>query len=224
MAAAAADIQVNPRVLIAADHLPTRTGVRLALAGSAEVSEAEDADDAVATAVRDHPNVCVVDFSPPGRGIRATAEITSKVPGAMVIVMTRRIDEDEFIAAVRAGATGYVSQGIDPARLPYVIRGVMRGEAAVPRRFVGRLIDELRGRERRRHLELHEQRRVELTPREWDVVEGLRQGMSTREIAQSLGISEVTVRRHLSGVHQKLGVRTRSELLQLVATGTGQTE
>ncbi len=138
--------------------------------------------------------------------------------------MTRRIDEDEFIAAVRAGATGYVSQGIDPARLPYVIRGVMRGEAAVPRRFVGRLIDELRGRERRRHLELHEQRRVELTPREWDVVEGLRQGMSTREIAQSLGISEVTVRRHLSGVHQKLGVRTRSELLQLVATGTGQTE
>jgi two-component system, NarL family, nitrate/nitrite response regulator NarL len=219
MAVAAAAVEVKARVLIAADHLPTRTGVRLALADSAEVSEADDADGAVAAAIRDQPNVCVVDFDPPRRGIRAAAEITTKVPGAAVIVMTRRIDEDEFLAAVRAGATGYVSEGINPARLPFVVRGLMRGEAAVPRLFVARLIDELRGRERRRHVELRERRRVELTPRESDVVEGLRQGMSTREIAQSLGIAEVTVRRHFSGVQQKLGVRTRSELLRLLAAG-----
>jgi DNA-binding NarL/FixJ family response regulator len=214
-----APAEAKARVLIAADDQPTRTGLRLALAGSAECSEAADADKAVAAAVRDRPNVCVVDFNPPRRGIRAVAEIISKVPEAAVIVMTRRIDEDEFMAAVRAGATGYVSQGIDPARLPHVVRGLMRGEAAVPRRFVSRLIDELRGRERSRHLDLHERRRIEFTPREWDVVSGLRQGMSTREIAQSLGIADVTVRRHLSGVHQKLGVRTRAELLRLVASG-----
>lgn len=222
MSALAARSDVRARVLIAADHLATRTGVRLALAADADCSEAEDADAAVAAALRDKPDVCVVDFDPPGRGIRAAAQITSQVPGAAVVVMTRRIDEDEFIAAVRAGATGYLSESVDPARLPHVVRGLMRGEAAVPRILVTRLIDELRGREpRRRHLELHERRRVELTPREWEVVESLRQGMSTREVAELLGIASVTVRRHVSSVHQKLGVRSRAELLRLLA-GTGR--
>jgi DNA-binding NarL/FixJ family response regulator len=134
-------------------------------------------------------------------------------------MMTRRIDEEEFIAAVRAGAVGYLPEGVDPARLPHVIRSLMRGEAAVPRAFVPRLIDELRGREgRRRHLELHERRSVELTTREWDVVDLLRKDLSTRSIAELLGISAVTVRRHVSALHHKLGVQSRAELLQLLAT------
>jgi DNA-binding NarL/FixJ family response regulator len=88
---------------------------------------------------------------------------------------------------------------------------------AVPRAFVARMIDELRGRERRRrHLDLRERRRVELTAREWEVVELLRQRLSTHEIAVRLGISQVTVRRHLSGVLQKVGVATRDEVLRLL--------
>ena len=83
------------RVLIAADHLATRTGLRLALGEAADCSEADDAATAIATAIRDRPDVCVVDFDPPGRAIRAVAEITSKVPGSSVVVMTRRIDEEE---------------------------------------------------------------------------------------------------------------------------------
>jgi two-component system nitrate/nitrite response regulator NarL len=207
------------RVLIAADHLATRTGFRLALADSADCSEAVDAETAVAAAVRDQPDVCVVDFDPPGRAIRAVSEITSKVPGASVVVMTRRIDEEEFIAAVRAGAIGYLPEGVNPARLPYVVRSLMRGEAAVPRALVPRLIDELRGREgRRRHLDLYERKRDELTAREWEVVDLLRKGMSTRSIAELLGISAVTVRRHVSAVHGKLGIRSRAELLRLLST------
>ena len=217
MSVVAAQIPGKARVLIAADHLATRTGVRLALADAAECVEADDAEVAVAVAVRDRPDVCVVDFEPARRGIQATAEITAKVPGAVVVVMTRRIDEDECMAAVRAGAAGYVSEAINPSRFPHLIRGLMRGEAAIPRRLVSQLIDEIRGRERRRHLDLHEQRRVELTTREWQVVEALRQGMSTKEIAQLLGIAEVTVRRHIGGVHRKLGISTRSELLRLLA-------
>jgi len=206
------------RVLIAADHVATRTGVRLALGDAADCSEAVDAVAAVAAAVRDQPDVCVVDFDPPRRTIRTAAEITAKVPGASVVMMTRRIDEEEFIAAVRAGAIGYLPEGVDPARLPHVIRSLMRGEAAVPRAFVPRLMDELRGREgRRRHLELHERGSVGLTAREWDVVELLRKGLSTRSIAELLGISAVTVRRHVSALHRKLGVQSRAELLQLLA-------
>lgn len=218
MTALAAPVGAKARVLIAADLRATRTGVRLALADAADCSEADDADSAVAAAVRDQPDVCVVDFDPPGRAIRATAEITAKVPRSAVVMMTRRLDEEEFIAAMRAGATGYLPEGVDPSRLPFVIRGLMRGEAAVPRSLVPRLIDELRGREgRRRHLDLYERRRVELTAREWDVVDLLRKGMSTRAIADLLGISAVTVRRHVSAVHRKLGVRSRAELLQLLA-------
>jgi DNA-binding NarL/FixJ family response regulator len=212
--ALAADTQ-KARVLIAADHDATRNGIRLALAGAADVSEADDADVAVDMAVRDRPDVCVVDFSPAGRGIQAAAEITNRMPGATVVIMTDRIDEDEFLDAIQAGATGYVSQQIDPTRLPHLIRDVMRGEAAVPRALVTRLLDEFRGRERRR-LALRERRGVDLTEREWQVVEALRQGMSTRQIADRLGIREVTVRRHISGVHHKVGVRTRAELLALI--------
>jgi DNA-binding NarL/FixJ family response regulator len=219
MTALAAPARAKARVLIAADHPATRTGFRLALADAADCSEAVDAATAIAAAIRDQPDVCVVDFVPPGRAIRAVAEITSKVPGASVVVMTRRIDEEEFIAAVRAGAIGYLPEALDPARLPHVVRSLMRGEAAVPRAFVPRLIDELRGREgRRRHLDLYERSRVELTAREWEVVDLLRKGMSTRSIAELLGISAVTVRRHISAVHGKLGVRSRAELLRLLAT------
>lgn len=203
------------RVLIAADHDATRTGIRLALSEAADVSEAGDADAAVDIAVRDRPDVCVMDFSPAGRGIQAAAEITNRFPGATIVVMTERIDEDEFLHAIQAGATGYVSQQIDPGRLPHLIRDLMRGEAAVPRALVTRLLDEFRGRERRR-LALRERRGVELTEREWQVVEALRQGMTTRQIADRLGIREVTVRRHISGVFHKVGVPTRAELLALL--------
>jgi two-component system, NarL family, nitrate/nitrite response regulator NarL len=198
------------RVLIASDHDATRTGMRLALAEAAHCDEVDD-EAAVTVAVREHPDVCVVS------NVRTAAEITSKVPGATVVVMTDRIDEDECLAAIYAGASGYVSDQIDPSRLPYVISDVMHGQAAVPRALVGRLVSELRGRERRRHLEVRERPSIELTERESQMVEALRRGLSTRQIAQGLGISEVTVRRHISGVHRKLGVRKRADLLHLLS-------
>jgi DNA-binding NarL/FixJ family response regulator len=206
----------KPRVLIAADQAATRAGVRLALGESVECSEADDAERAVDAALQERPDVCVVDFEPARRGIRAAAEIAAKLPDARVLVMTRRMNEDDFILAVRAGVAGYVSQEIDPTRLPYLVQGLIEGESAVPRRLVGRLIEEMRGRGGHRRVELRGRRRVELTPREWDVFEAFREGMSTREIAQLLGIADVTVRRHIGGLYAKLGVRTRPELLRLL--------
>jgi DNA-binding NarL/FixJ family response regulator len=209
-------------VLIAADHDATRTGMRLALENAADISEADDAEAAVSTAVREQPDICMVDFSPASRGIRTAAAIVSKLPDAAVVVLTEHIDADEFLAAVHAGATGYLSQQIDPSRLPDVVRGIMRGEAAVPRALVTRLIDEIRGGEGRRYVTARGGRRVVLTTREWQVVDALRKGMSTREISESLGIAEVTVRRHISGVDHKLGVRDRAELLELLGGNGGR--
>jgi DNA-binding NarL/FixJ family response regulator len=214
---AVADTAQRTRVLIAGDHVPTRAGLRLALESEAVCTEAGDGDSAVEAAVRDRPDVCLLDFESPGRGVRAVSEIISRVPGAIVIVLTNRVEEDEFMAAVRAGASGYLPQSLDPARLPDVVRSVMRGEAAVPRHFVGKLIDELRGRERRRRIvTLSGERRVELTSREWEVVDLLRRGQPTRQIATQLEISQVTVRRHLSAAYTKLGVSSRAAAVQLL--------
>ena len=207
------------RVLIAADHVPTRAGLRLALEPVAECTEAADSASAVAAAVRERPDVCLLDFDAPGRGLHTVSEIVAKAPGIPCIVLTHRAEEDEFLAAMRAGASGYLSDALDPARLPFVVAGVVRGEAAVPRHYVSRLIDELRGRARtRRTLSLSPERSVELTSREWEAIELLRQGLPTREIALQLGISQVTVRRHLSAAYAKLGVGSRASAVELLET------
>jgi NarL family two-component system response regulator YdfI len=207
------------RVLIAADHVPTRAGLRLALEPVAECTEAADSASAVAAAVRERPDVCLLDFDAPGRGLHTVSEIVAKAPGIPCIVLTHRAEEDEFLAAMRAGASGYLSDALDPARLPFVVAGVVRGEAAVPRHYVSRLIDELRGRARtRRTLSLSPERSVELTSREWEAIELLRQGLATREIALQLGISQVTVRRHLSAAYAKLGVGSRASAVELLET------
>ena len=206
----------RPRVLIAAENPPTRVGLRLALEAGADCSEVTDEHAAVAVAVRDRPDVCLIDFDFPAC-LRAIGAIVAQAPDTLVIVLARRADEGEFLAAMRAGASGYVPQGLDPARLPSVVEAAMRGEPAVPRQFVASLLDEIRDLGRgRRSVAIAGRRRVELTAREWEALDLLRQGRSTREIAAELRISQVTVRRHLSAAYTKLGVRTRLEAVGLL--------
>ena len=204
-------------VLIAAERLPTRVGLRLALEPEARCTEATDADSAVDAAVRERPDVCLLGLDASGQGLRAANEIASRVPSAAVILLTNRLDEEEFMAAVRAGASGYLTNTLDPARLPYVVQSALRGEPAVPRKFVSRLLDELRTREHRRSVVLEGMGRVALTAREWDVVELLLRSATTAEIADELGVAPVTVRRHLGSVERKLGVSTRAEVVDLLS-------
>src|SRR5207248_5475146 len=203
-------------VLIAAERLPTRVGLRLALEPEARCTEAADAQSAVDAAVRDRPDVCLLGLDASGQGLRVANEIVQRVPSAVVILLTSRLDEEEFMAAVRAGATGYLTNNLDPARLPHVVRSALRGEPAVPRRFVSRLLDELRTRERRRSVVLDGKGRVVLTTREWEVVDLLLRAASTGEIAAELSVAPVTVRRHLGSVERKLGVTTRGEVVVLL--------
>ena len=207
-------------VLIAAERLPTRVGLRLALEPEARCTEAADAQSAVNAAVRDRPDVCLLGLDPPDQGLSVVSEIVSKVPSAAVILLTNQLDEEEFMAAVRAGASGYLTQNLDPARLPYVVRGALRGEPAVPRKFVSRLLEELRTRENRRSVVLADRGRVSLTTREWEVVELLLRSASTAEIATQLGVAPVTVRRHVGSVERKLGVSTRAEVVALLTAET----
>jgi DNA-binding NarL/FixJ family response regulator len=204
-------------VLIAAERQPTRVGLRLALEPEARCTEVADGQSAVDAAVRDRPDVCLLGLDPSGNGLRVVTEIASRVPSAAIILLTNKLDEEEFMAAVRAGASGYLTQSLDPARLPFVVQGAMRGEPAVPRRFVSRLLDELRTRERRRTVVLAGKGRVALTAREWEVAELLLRSATTAEMATQLGVAPVTVRRHVGSVERKLGVSTRAEVIALLS-------
>lgn len=214
-----ADGSAGPRVLVAAENAPTRVGLRLALEAHAVCSEVETAKEAVAAAERERPDVCLVDLDGAGFGIGTVSEIVAGAPETSVIVLTSSPEETEFLAVMRAGASGYLPRGLDPARLPSVVQSVLRGEAAVPRPYVTKLIEELRGQNGlRRRVALSPEHSVELTEREWETLELLRQGLTSREIAARLGISQVTVRRHLSTAYAKLGVTSRESALDLLAT------
>ena len=207
------------RVLVADDHPPTRAGVRLALEGNGfEVcAEVGDASSAIEAARRELPDVCLLDIHMPGDGIRAAETISSELPDVAVVMLTVSRTDSDLFDALRAGASGYLLKDIDPARLPLALHGVLEGEAALPRHLVALLIEEFRERKRRRRILLRGRRSAELTDREWEVLELMRQGASTEEIASRLFISPVTVRTHVSAILRKLRVPTREAAIELLA-------
>jgi DNA-binding NarL/FixJ family response regulator len=208
---------VKPRVLIADDHPPTRAGARAALQAEFEIcGEAASAGETVELALQEAPDICLIDVHMPGGGVAAAAEITAKLPGTAVVMLTISQHDDDLFAALSAGAVGYLLKGIDPARLPNALLGVLQGEAAVPRPLVARVLAELRDQSARRRLPMVGQRPVTLTNREWQVLDLMRDGLTTKEIANRLFIATVTVRTHVSSILRKLDVTDRDEAIRLV--------
>jgi DNA-binding NarL/FixJ family response regulator len=208
-------VTVRPGVLIVGANVATRAGIRLALEPAVETYEARTPAEALTLPLASAPTVILV--STEGQdGMSVVSQLSSSFPYAHIVVLTPEIREDQLLNAVRAGAVGYLSEQLDPVRLPFVVRGVMRGEAAIPRVLVTKLVDELRERRKRRQLLLESREAISLTTREWEVLELLRQGASTKQISKRLSISEVTVRRHIGTLLHKLDVRSRKEAVALV--------
>ena len=205
------------RVLIADDHPPQRAGVRAALDddGFVVVAEVGDADSAVEAAIRERPDICVLDVQMPGSGISAAERISAAVPDSFVVMLTVSREDEDLFHALRAGAAGYLLKDTDPERLPIALRGVLAGEAALPRSLVSRVIEEFSGRGRRR-VTLKRSRGVTLTGREWQVLEQMRDGKTTAEIAEAMFVSPVTVRTHVSAILKKLRVSSREEAIGLL--------
>jgi DNA-binding NarL/FixJ family response regulator len=206
------------RVVIADDHAPTRAGVRDALdgAGFVVVAEAHDAPTAIEAALREQPDVCLLDIHMPGNGIAAATTIGERLPDAAVVMLTVSRDDDDLFASLKAGAMGYLPKDMDPERLAAALRGVLDGEAAVPRALVARVLREFRTAERKRSLPFLKQRGIRLTAREHEVLEMLHGGLSTGEIAHRIGRSPVTVRRHVSAMLAKLQVPDREAMTRLL--------
>jgi DNA-binding NarL/FixJ family response regulator len=208
----------SPTVVIADDHPAIRLGVRMALMhGGFRVSaEAADGEGAVEAVLREQPDVCLLDVSMPGGGIDAAAKLTALAPATAVVMLTVSTSAEDLLAALRAGARGYLPKDMSPDRLPAALLGVLKGEAALPRTFVGRMLHEMRALPAPAPPPVRVGG-VELTPRESEILRMLRSGLSTVEIGERLSLSPVTVRRHISAGAAKLGADGRDEALQAIA-------
>jgi DNA-binding NarL/FixJ family response regulator len=211
-------VSATIRVLLADDHAPTRAGVRQVLEndGFAVCAEVASGPAAVEAALVEAPDVCLLDIRMPGGGIAAASEIARALPDTAIVMLTVSRDDADLFDALRAGACGYLLKDVDRADLPAALRGALAGEAPLPANLVARLIEEFRERGRRKRLLLKKNPGVQLRNREWEVLELLREGLSTAEIAQRLFIAEVTVRTHVSSILKKLRVPDREAAVQLL--------
>jgi DNA-binding NarL/FixJ family response regulator len=205
------------RVLLAAAEA-TSAGLARVLEehGFEIVARVTDGPAAIEMAMRRLPDLCLIDTGVPGSGTSAAREICSRLPSTAVVMVAADASEQSLIDSLRAGASGFVTLDSDPARLPATLQRVLAGEAAVPRRFTARLVEEVRTQGRRRRFGFGAGRRGELTSREWEVFELVRGGLTTQEAAARLYVSPVTVRRHMSTAVRKLGVGDRDAALRLL--------
>ena len=207
-------------VVIGSSDPAMRAGIRMALAkdGIRICAEAESVQELVTAGMRHQPDACIVDVHLSGDGFHAAAEMAARAPAVPVVLLVDDDCDEQFLEAIRLGATGYVRRTIAPSALANVVRAVAKGEPAIPRSLVRTLIDDYRDRPARRCVPARGGRGVDLTAREWEVLSLMRDGLSTREIADRLRISEVTVRRHISAVVKKLRVESRADALKLLQT------
>ena len=205
------------RVLLADDHAPTRSDVKEILEADPRfrvVAEVSDAAAAIEGAVRERPDVCLLDVNMPGSGVGAAWEISARLPDAKIVMLTVSREDQHLFAALRAGASGYLLKDMDSARLPHALSDVLEGKAALPRELMTRLVDEFRDRNPRRRKALVEGPYATLTSREWQVLDLLRQELSTADIARRLTVSPVTVRTHVNNILRKVRAPDREALLR----------
>jgi DNA-binding NarL/FixJ family response regulator len=179
------------------------------------VGEASDREGAVEAVLRERPDVCLLDLYMPGGGIQTAATLAEAAPATAVVLLTVSADPDDMLAALRAGAKGYLLKDTSPERLPAALRGVLEGEAALPRALVGRILPHFRHVPDSGAAPLLVDG-VELSARESEVLRLLRSGHSTAEISKRLSLSPVTVRRHISAGVAKLGAADRDEAIRAI--------
>jgi DNA-binding NarL/FixJ family response regulator len=210
----------KPRVVLADDEprMRAKTSIALEAGGFQVCGEGASAAEAVKLATRHSPEVVLLDINMPGSGIRAAAEISRLLPQTSIVMLTFSEDDQDIFDSLRAGASGYLLKGTDPERLPAALRGVLSGEAAIPRTLVAKILGEFRAPARRR-FQRKSAAAAKLGAREWEVMELLADGLTTDQVAQRLFVSATTVRVHVSSVLRKLRVKDRKSALDALSEG-----
>jgi DNA-binding NarL/FixJ family response regulator len=198
------------RILIADDHGIVRSGLRLLLERQSDmevVAEASDGAEAVQLALRERPDLCILDVGMPVlTGLQATREIKAQAPAVTVLMLSMHSDERYLFEALKAGASGYVLKAEADQDLVAAARAVGRGEAfltnAAERSLIRDWMNDDAGP------------REPLTPREQEVVKLIAEAHTNAQIADILHLAEKTVESHRANVLRKLGMRDRVELVR----------
>jgi DNA-binding NarL/FixJ family response regulator len=192
------------RVLLAEDHSVVRHGLARLL-GTADdievVAGAEDGEQAVELAAEHRPDVVLMDISMPNlNGIEATKRIVAANADAQVVVLTSFADRSQIVAALDAGAVGYLLKDAEPDEVIRGVRAAARGESPFAPKVARTLLDARAQRPE-----------VRLSERELEVLRCVAKGLPNKLIARNLGISEKTVKAHLTRIYQQIGVTDRTQ-------------
>jgi two-component system nitrate/nitrite response regulator NarL len=196
------------RILLADDHPLFREGVAASLTASAAfdvIAQASSGEEAVEMARSLSPDLVLLDVSMPGMGgIAAAGAIAAALPEARIMMLTMAETPESLMAALKAGAHGYVLKGVSASELRAIVARVAAGEAYVTPALAAEMLTEL---SRPRAPDSFES----LTSREAEVLELLSQGMTNRAIGEQLHLAEKTVKHYMTVILQKLQVRSRTE-------------
>jgi DNA-binding NarL/FixJ family response regulator len=199
------------RIAVADDHPMFRAGVVMSLREEDDidvVGEAADAASALALARNELPDVVVLDIAMPGSGLDAARAIAAACPATRIVMLTVSEDEDDLLAAMKAGASGYVLKGAGASELARIIRSVHAGEVYVAPALAWGMLREMRTPRTTPY--------DELTEREREVLELVAEGLSNQEVGERLGLAEKTIKHYMTNILGKLQVRSRVEAALLV--------
>lgn len=197
-------------VAIVDDHELVREGIQRFLASRANVTVVASvarARDVVATVASVDPDVILLDLVlADGDGIDLTRRLTASAPRSKILILTSYVDDDRVVPALRAGALGYLLKSVGPGELATAIERAARGIPTLHPHVTSKLVADLRGGE------AHDGPSVaDLTRRERQVLSCIAEGLANHEIAERLGVTDATVKGHVSNLLSKLGVEGRTQ-------------
>lgn len=197
------------RVLIADDHLIVREGLRMILEARPDieiVAEAQDGEVAVRLTEELQPQVILMDLRMPGLdGLGAIQRIKARWPQTAIVILTTYNEDDLMLRGLRAGAQGYLLKDVDRETLFNTIYAAARGESLIRPDILARIL-----RATEPPTEPSNRYRLTLSPRELEVLSQVATGARNKEIAARLNLTERTVKAHLDGIFNKLGVDSRT--------------
>ena len=207
------------RILIVDDHALFRVGIRGILQNEPDleiVGEADDPRTAMDAAFATNPDVILMDLSLPAPGgIETTQRIKRELPSAGIIVLAVNEDEDALFDAIKAGAAAFILKDVAPDDLVAIIRRVASGEYLINDKVFAKPAVASRVLKEFRELAIYGQEAAPifapLSPREVEILDNIAQGMTNKQVAYALSISEQTVKNHMSSILRKLSVNDRTQ-------------
>jgi DNA-binding NarL/FixJ family response regulator len=207
------------RILIVDDHALFRVGISTLLERESDfevVGEADDARSAVDRALETSPDIILMDLSlPPPGGIETTQRIKRELPSTGIIVLAVSEDEDALFDAIKAGAAAFILKDVGPDDLVTIIRRVVTGEYLINDKVFSKPAVASRVLKEFRELAVYGQEAAPifapLSPREVEILDNIAQGMTNKQVAYALSISEQTVKNHMSSILRKLSVNDRTQ-------------